>query len=78
MLVMTEKLANQLMDTLTCVYISAMGGVPTDENGEVCMTNEQFEAVELYARSKFCEILEEFEENLGEEWKIECEEEEGE
>lgn len=61
-MVMTEKLANQLMDSLACVAISA-NGIPK--------TEEQFEKVSEYARNTFMSILGAWEELKGEEWEIE-------
>ena len=60
-MVMTEKLANQLMDSLACVAISA-NGIPE--------TEEQFEKVSEYARNTFLSILCAWEELKGEEWEI--------
>lgn len=67
---MTSKLANQLMDDLCCVAISANGGVPMDENGECCITDEQLEAAQGYARAIFVSLLSTWEELMGEEWEI--------
>jgi hypothetical protein len=58
---MTEKLANQLMDCLACVAISA-NGIP--------QTEEQFNKVSEYARNTFFNILEPWEKLKGEEWDI--------
>lgn len=65
---MKEKLANQLMDALACVAISATGGIIKDTNGE--FNQEQMEFVEKYARKTFCDILESWEESTGKEWDI--------
>lgn len=67
---MKEKLANQLMDTLTCVAISATGGIIQDANGN--FNQEQINFVEKYARETFYIILETWEESTGKEWDI-CE-----
>lgn len=63
---MTWKCAESLMDILACVCISANGGVP--KNG---MDEQQMEAAQKYARNKFCEILNEWEDFTGEKWEIE-------
>lgn len=73
---MTNKLANELMDCLACVAISANGGVATDENGDFLMTEEQIQKVNEYARSTFVNILTEWEDFTGEKWEIEKEEDE--
>lgn len=67
-MVMTEKLANQLMDTLACVAISATGGAIEDANGN--FNQEQMEFAQAYARQTFCDILEAWEEQMGKEWNI--------
>ena len=67
-MVMTEKLANQLMDTLACVAISATGGAIQDANGN--FNQEQMEFAQTYARQAFCDILEAWEEQMGKEWDI--------
>ena len=59
---MTNKLANQLMDDLACVAISA-NGIPE--------TKEEFDKVTEYARNTFVNLLTEWEELKGEEWEIE-------
>lgn len=68
-MVMTEKLANQLMDTLMCVAISATGGAIQDANGH--FNQEQMEFAQEYARQAFCDILGAWEEQMGKEWNIE-------
>ena len=68
-MVMTEKLANQLMDTLACVAISATGGAIQDADGN--FNQEQMEFAQAYARQTFCDILETWEEQMGKEWNIE-------
>ena len=70
-MIMTEKLANELMDILSCVAISATGGAITDENGN--FNQEQLIYAEAYAQKTFCELLEAWEELTGKEWKIEVE-----
>ena len=68
-MVMTEKLANQLMDTLMCVAISATGGAIQDANGH--FNQEQMEFAQEYARQAFCDILGAWEEQMGKDWNIE-------
>ena len=69
---MKEKLANQLMDALACVAISATGGIIKDANGK--FNQEQIDFAEKYARETFCNILEAWEESTGKEWDISEEE----
>ena len=68
-MIMTAKLANQLMDTLACVAISATGGAIQDANGHY--SQEQMEFAQEYAKQTFCDILESWEEQMGKEWSIE-------
>lgn len=68
-MVMTEKLANELMDLLACVALSATGGVDPDNLDE-----EQIEYAQEYAKNTFCELLNAWEELTGKEWDIEVEE----
>ena len=68
-MVMTEKLANELMDVLVCVALSATGGVDPDNIDE-----EQVEYAQEYAKNTFCELLNAWEELTGKEWDIEVEE----
>lgn len=69
---MTFKCADELMTALACVAISANGGCPVDKNGDPCMTEEQLEMVNEYAKRKFVEICEEWEELTDEVWEIEA------
>ena len=64
-MVMTEKLANELMDLLTCVALSATGGVDPDN-----IDDEQVEYAKEYAKNTFCELLDAWEELTGKEWDI--------
>ena len=66
-MVMTEKLANELMDVLACVALSATGGVDPDNINE-----EQMKYAEEYARDTFGELLGAWEELTGKEWDIEA------
>lgn len=63
---MTKVLADQLMETLMCVAISATGGVDLNNIDE-----KQMEYCEEYAKTTFCELLEAWEELTGKKWKIE-------
>ena len=65
-MIMTKKLADQLMETLMCVAISATGGV-NPEN----IDQKQMEYCEEYAKETFCDLLEAWEELTGKEWHIE-------
>lgn len=67
-MIMTKKLADQLMETLMCVAISAIGGVDPNNIDE-----EQMEYCEEYAKTAFCDLLEAWEGLTGEKWKIEVE-----
>ena len=67
-MIMTKKLANQLMDTLMCVAISATGGVIQDSNGHC--NREQMEFAQEYARQAFCGILENWEDRTDKQWSI--------
>lgn len=68
-MIMTAKLANQLVDTLACVAISATGGAIQDANGHY--SQEQMEFAQEYAKETFCAILESWEEQMGKKWDIE-------
>ena len=72
-MIMTGKLANQLMETLACVAISATGGAIQDANGHY--SQEQMEFAQEYAKQTFCDILESWEEQMGKQWDIEVLEE---
>ena len=67
-MVMTEKLANQLMDCLACVAISATGGIIQNENDDFNQVQMKF--AEEYARETFYNILEAWEESMEKEWEI--------
>ena len=67
-MIMKEKLANQLMDALACVAISATGGIIQNENGD--FNQEQMKFAEEYARETFYNILEAWEESMEKEWEI--------
>ena len=67
-MIMKEKLANQLMETLACVAISATGGIIRNEKGD--FNQEQVKFAEEYARQTFCNILEAWEESMEKEWYI--------
>lgn len=58
---MTDKLANQLMETLACVAISAIG---------VPKTEAEFGKINEYARTTFTAILTAWEKVKNEEWEI--------
>ena len=75
---MTKNLANQLMDDLACVAVSAMGGVIQYEDDS--FDQEQMNYAQAYARNTFCKLLEAWEDMFGKEWAIieDEEDEEGE
>lgn len=72
-MIMTAKLATELMNNLACLALSATGGVVTDENGE--FNQEQLDYAQEYARKTFCELADAWEELLGKKWQIEIEKE---
>ena len=65
-MIMTNKLANQLMEILVCVAISATGGADP-ENIDL----GQMEYAEAYAKETFYDLLEPWEELTGKKWRIE-------
>lgn len=65
-MIMTKKLADQVLETLMCVAISATGGA--DPNN---INQKQMECCEEYAKNTFCDLLEAWEELTGEKWDIE-------
>ena len=65
-MIMTNILANQLMENLMCVAISATGGVDPEN-----IDQKQMEYAENYAKETFCNLLEAWEELTGKEWQIE-------
>lgn len=65
-MIMTNALANQLMETLACVALSATGGVDPDN-----INPKQTEYAENYAKETFCDLLGAWEELTGEKWEIE-------
>ena len=67
-MIMTEKLANRLMDDLVCVAISATGGAIRDSNGH--FSEEQMEFAQEYAKKTFCDILNDWEDSMGKDWSI--------
>ena len=67
-MIMTKKLANQLMDNLMCVAISATSGAIQDSNGHC--NQEQMEFAQEYARQAFCDILEAWEDSTDKQWSI--------
>jgi hypothetical protein len=67
-MLMTNALAQQLMDTLMCVAISALGGVDPEN-----IDPKQMECAENYAKQTFCDLLGAWEECTGKKWKIEKE-----
>lgn len=68
---MTETLANDLMDCLAALAISANGGCSFDENGEIIgITDEQLALVERYSRTTFEELCAAWEETMHDEWEV--------
>lgn len=59
---MTQKLANDLMDSLAALAISANGRLPVSE--------EEIESCEKYARETFLRLSEEWEQIIGGTWEI--------
>ena len=76
-MVMTQKLANELMDNLACLAMSALG---TDEHIEswekdreenIPIFEEEYTREVLnYARTKFVEICDEWERQMGESFVV--------
>lgn len=64
-MIITDKLANRLMDDLLCVAISALGGYP--EEG---LSLETQKICSKWARTKFLELTDEWQDITGEEWEI--------
>ena len=76
-MVMTEKLANEIMDNLACLAMSAMGtegqieGWEKDEGEDVPIFKEEYiQKVSNYAREKFVEICAEWEQEMGEDFQV--------
>ena len=76
-MVMTEKLANEIMDNLACLAISAMGtegqieGWEKDENKDIPIFKEEYtRRVMDYAREKFVEICSEWAWKMGKPFSI--------
>ena len=59
---MTEKLANDLMDNLAALAISANGCLPE--------TEEELQSCERYAKRTFIRLCEEWEQTMGGTWEI--------
>ena len=59
---MTQKLANDLMDSLAALAISANGRLPVSE--------EELQSCERYARVTFLRLCEEWEHTIGGTWEI--------
>ena len=59
---MTQKLANDLMDSLAALAISANGRLPE--------TEEEIKSCERYARKTFLRLSEEWEQTTGGTWEI--------
>lgn len=76
-MIMTEKLANEIMDNLACLAMSAMGtegqieGWEKDEGEDVPIFKEEYiRKVSNYAKEKFVEICVEWEQEMGEDFRI--------
>lgn len=67
---MTQKLADELMDCLTCLAISALDGVRIDENGRPYVPEVLMESATTYARNTFIALTDDIAQNAGEEWEI--------
>lgn len=59
---MTEKLANDLMDNLAALNISANGRLPE--------TEEELQSCERYAKETFTRLCEEWEQTMGGTWEV--------
>lgn len=60
-MLMTEKLASDLLDCLTCLAISANGRLPNEE---------QLEQSRKYAINTLSRLCNEWEEIMGEGWEV--------
>lgn len=67
-MIMTSELADRLMQDLTCIAISAMGGIIVNKDGSYDL--EQVDLAEDYAKKAFCDILGEWEKISGTKWQI--------
>ena len=59
---MTQKLANDLMDNLVALDISANGRLPE--------TEEELQSCERYAKETFTRLCEEWEQTMGGTWEV--------
>lgn len=59
---MTQKLANDLMDNLATLAISANGRLPE--------TEEELQSCERYAKETFTRLCEEWEQTMGGTWEV--------
>ena len=59
---MTQKLANDLMDCLCALAISANGRIPE--------TDEEFEQCKQYAKDTFMTLCDQWEQVTGETWEV--------
>lgn len=59
---MTQKLANDLMDNLAALDISANGRLPE--------TEEELQSCERYAKKTFIRLCEEWEQTMGGTWEV--------
>lgn len=59
---MTQKLANDLMDNLAALDISANGRLPE--------TEEELQSCERYAKTTFLRLCEEWEQTMGGTWEV--------
>ena len=71
-MIMTQKLANALMDDLFCLAISATGGAIQTDDGEYHCSEEQIEYADKYARETFCSIADSWEELMDKKWSVEA------
>lgn len=76
-MVMTEKLANELMNNLACLAMSALGTeehiVAWEKDGEEnvpIFSDEYIREVMDYAKSEFLEICGKWEQKMGEEFVV--------
>jgi len=60
---MTQEVANELMNSLSIMALQLEGGPQYDETGSLC--KEQKERIEEYARTKFVELGDEWEQKMG-------------
>ena len=60
---MTQEVANELMNSLAIMALQLEGGPQYEKNGSLC--EKQKKRIEEYARIKFIELTDEWEQKMG-------------